>query len=275
MIRKWYRRGTGYQKGTLKVYTVSDNRAVIGIMDWRRSEANLLELRDPILPSHDVIWLGVYPPPTTLLAPSPAFPSLLEAAPPKIEFVRRVNQVVFVQQVGDCCLPFVTGVFNINVEVAHDNGAAVGRARFPCRLKVISPPRVVGGDIYPHDVISFVTRHQLEGDEVGGHDFCGLHLKSLMVWLPEQGNPPFMLAQGFCQEHLGSRRHAGVAVIGNFHFRQNRTPDPIFASPLAANVNPFPRPQRIFHAATEKVPRPPDEGGAEEADIVMIINQLT
>ena len=114
---------------------VSDNRAVIGIMDRRRSEANLPELRDPILPSHDVIWLGVYPLLTTLLAPCPAFPSLLEAAPPNIEFARRVNQVDFVQQVGDCRLPFVTGVLmlNVNVEVAHDDGAAVGRARFPCR----------------------------------------------------------------------------------------------------------------------------------------------
>ena len=104
---------------------VSDNCAVIRVMNRWRSEANLPEPRDPILPGHDVIWLGVYPPPTTLLAPSPAFPSLLEAAPPKIEFVRRVNQVDFVQQVGDCRLPFVTGVFNVNVEVAHDDGAAV------------------------------------------------------------------------------------------------------------------------------------------------------
>jgi hypothetical protein len=30
----------------------------------------------------------------------------------------------------------------------------------------------------------------------------------------------------------------------------------------------------MFHAATEKVPRPPDEGGAKEADIVMIFDQL-
>jgi hypothetical protein len=40
------------------------------------------------------------------------------------------------------------------------------------------------------------------------------------------------------------------------------------------NVNPFPRPQRMFHAATEKVPLPPDEGGAKEADIVVIRSQL-
>ncbi len=32
-----------------------------------------------------------------------------------------VNKVDFVQQVGDSSLPFVPGVFNINVEVNHDN----------------------------------------------------------------------------------------------------------------------------------------------------------
>ena len=88
---------------------VCDNRTVIGVMDRRRSEANLPEPRDPIPPGHDVIWLGVYPPPATLLAPSPASPSLLEAALPKIEFAGRINQVDFVQQVGECRLPFITG----------------------------------------------------------------------------------------------------------------------------------------------------------------------
>ena len=99
-------------------------------------------------------------------------------------------------------------------------------------LKGHLPPPVVGGDVYPHDVISFVTHHQLEGYEVGGHDSRGLYLKSLVVWLPEQGNPPFMLARGFCREHLVTRRHAGVAVVGNFHFRQNCTPDPHLCLPL-------------------------------------------
>ena len=137
-----------------------------------------------------------------LLVPGPAFPSLLEAAPPKIEFARRVNQVDFVQQVSECRLPFVTGLFSINVEVAHDDGAAVGWARFPYRSKVVSPRHVVGGDVYPHDVISFVARHQLEGYEVGGHESCGLYLKSLVVWLPEQGNPPLCLPGAFVESTL-------------------------------------------------------------------------
>ncbi len=64
------------------------------------------------------------------------------------------------------------------------------------------PPRVVGGDVYPHDVISFVTRHQLEGDEVGGHDSRGLYLKSHVFWLPEQGNPPLVLAGAFVESTL-------------------------------------------------------------------------
>jgi hypothetical protein len=36
--------------------------------------------------------------------------------------------------------------------------------------------------------------------------------------------------------------------------------NPIFARFFAVNVNLFPRPQRMFHAAMEKVPRPPAKG---------------
>ena len=113
------------------------------------SEANLPKLCNPILPGHDVVWLGVDPSPTTFLAPSPAFPSPLKAALQKIEFVRRINQVDFVKQVGECHLPFVTGMYNVYVEVAHNDGAAVSRARFPSRPKVVSPPRIVGGMYIP------------------------------------------------------------------------------------------------------------------------------
>jgi hypothetical protein len=57
-------------------------------------------------------------------------------------------------------------------------------------------------------------------------------------------------------------------------------PAPICASPLAADVNPALRPQRMFHAASLKAPLPPGEGGANEVDIVIdnlsdkLINQL-
>jgi hypothetical protein len=50
--------------------------------------------------------------------------------------------------------------------------------------------------------------------------------------IDETGIVPFMLARGFCREHFVSRRRAGVAVIGNFHFRQNHTPDPHLCQPL-------------------------------------------
>jgi len=57
-------------------------------------------------------------------------------------------------------------------------------------------------------------------------------------------------------------------------------PTPICANPLAADVNPALRPQRMFHAASVKAPLPPGEGGADEVDIVIdnlsakLINQL-
>jgi hypothetical protein len=57
-------------------------------------------------------------------------------------------------------------------------------------------------------------------------------------------------------------------------------PTPICANPLAAEVNPALRPQRMFHAASVKAPLPPGEGGVDEVDIVIdnlsakLINQL-
>jgi len=57
-------------------------------------------------------------------------------------------------------------------------------------------------------------------------------------------------------------------------------PTPICANPLAADVNPALRPQRMFHAASVKAPPPHGEGGADEVDIVIdnlsakLINQL-
>jgi hypothetical protein len=105
------------------------------------------------------------------------------------EFVGHVNQVDFVQYVGNGSLLFEVGVFNIDVEVAHDEWGTIFQACLPSRP---------GGDVYPHDVILFVTHHQLKDDEVRGHDSCGLHLKCLMIRLPEQGNPPLVLAWHFC-----------------------------------------------------------------------------
>jgi hypothetical protein len=92
-------------------------------------------------------------------------------------------------------------VSNVDVEIAHDKWGTVCWERLPGHPKVFSHLRVVGGDVDPHDIISFVTHHQLKGDEVGGHNPCGLHLKRL-IRLPEQGNPPFLLAWGFCREYL-------------------------------------------------------------------------
>jgi hypothetical protein len=57
-------------------------------------------------------------------------------------------------------------------------------------------------------------------------------------------------------------------------------PTPICTNPLAADVNPALRPQRMFHAASVKAPPPPGKGGGDEVDIVInnlpakLINQL-
>jgi hypothetical protein len=55
---------------------------------------------------------------------------------------------------------------------------------------------------------------------------------------------------------------------------------PICANPLAADVKPALRPQRMFHDARVKAPPPPGEGGTDEVDIdidnlpAKLINQV-
>ena len=44
-------------------------------------------------------------------------------------------------------------------------------------------------------------------------------------------------------------------------------PTPIWRKPFAAAVNPDPRALLMFQVAMEKVPLPPDRGGANETDI--------
>jgi hypothetical protein len=102
----------------------------------------------------------------------------------------------------------------------------------PSRPKVLSPRRVVGGDVYPHDVILFITHHQLKGDEIGGHDSCSLRLNRLVIQFSQQDNPPLVFFWCFCCEYLVPQRCAGIAIVGNFHFRQNRTPNPHLCQPL-------------------------------------------
>jgi hypothetical protein len=83
----------------------------------------------------------------------------------------------------------------------------------------VSPLCVVRGNVDTNDVILLVTHDQLEGDEVRGHNFCGLDLERFVFWLPEQSNPSLMLARGFCCEYFIPQHRAGVAVVGNFHFQ--------------------------------------------------------
>ena len=98
LLPRWERDGEalavssiGLEGPILPFPYVSNDRAMIRIVDRQGSEANLPEPRNAPLPSHAVIWLGVYPAPLTFLVPCPAFPSLLQAALPKCEFAGRVN----------------------------------------------------------------------------------------------------------------------------------------------------------------------------------------
>ena len=136
------------------------------------------------------------------------------------------------------------------------------------------PPGVIGGGVYPHDLISFITCHQLEGDEVGGHDSRGLYLKSHAFWLPEQGNPPLVLARGFFREHLVPRRHVDVAVVSNFHFRQDQTPNPHLCQPRGHKFQFVSPSTPNVPCCDGEGPVTPNKGGSEEAIIVMIRSQL-
>ena len=72
------------------------------------------------------------------------------------------------QQTGNIFLARVAGVLKIIVQVPHNKRNAVGWACFPCAPKRIHPRSVIGGDVGPHHIESFVPRDELEGQEVGG-----------------------------------------------------------------------------------------------------------
>ena len=90
-----------------------------------------------------------------------------------------------------------------------------------------------------------------------------------MVLLPQQGNPPWLWLAALDARILypDARRVCRTSII--FVSVTTAKPTPICANPLAADVNPALRPQRMFHAASIKAPPPPGKGGADEVDIVI------
>jgi len=101
-----------------------------------------------------------------------------------------------------------------------------------------------------------------------------------MVLLPQQGNPPLIVARRPRRENFISRCEAIITSIVIFVSVTTAKPTPICANPLVADVNPALCPQRMFHAASVKAPLPPGEGGTDEVDIIIdnllakLINQL-
>jgi hypothetical protein len=99
----------------------------------------------------------------------------LHPALPKGEFPRCVNEIYFVDEVGNRLFAIIAWVLEVDIQVAQDNWDAIGGARVPSRPKVIHPRRIIGGDIYSHHIESFDVHDELKGEEVRRHDACRLH----------------------------------------------------------------------------------------------------
>jgi hypothetical protein len=63
--------------------------------------------------------------------------------------------------------------------------------------------------------------------------------------------------------HLGYSLFVIFTSVGTAQFTL------ICANPLAADVDPVFRPQRMFHVASKKVPLSPNQGDADKTDIVV------
>ncbi len=129
---------------------------MIQVVDQRQSERNFPKVPNIALTSHYVIRLGVMPSPHPLLPPCPPPPGQLQPTLPQTELARQVNKVYLVKQVGNGLLPLVTGVFEADVQIPHNYQSAAIRAGILCCLKRIHPRSVIGGDVYPHHIESFI-----------------------------------------------------------------------------------------------------------------------
>ncbi len=139
----------------------------------------------------------------------------------------------------------------------------------------LHPHHVGGGGVHVHAMESLVASNKLEREEVRRNNLCQFHLVSRVILFPQQGNPPWIVACCLRRKNLETRREAS-----NFVSVKTAKPTPICAYPLATDVSPALRPQRMFHAASVKAPPPPGKGGTDEIDIIVsnlpakLINQL-
>ncbi len=133
----------------------------------------------------------------------------------------QVNEVDFVQLIGNGLLTLVTGVLEVGVQVTHDNWNTAIRAGMPRRPKCIHPHNIVGGDVDPHHIKPFVPRDKLEGQEVGGGYASCLHLERTMTFLPNEGNLSLFVACRLQQDDFEPRYKLGISIICDLHLHQN------------------------------------------------------
>ena len=161
-------------------------------------------------------------------------------------------------------------MLEVYVQVPHDERNAVSWACFPCLSKRIHPRSVIGGDVNPHHIESFVPRDELEGQEVGGDHGGRLNLERIVTFFPYEGNPPCEWLVAFDAMILYPDENLGYRSSVIFISVRTAAPTPICANPLAAEANPRFRPHLMFQVAIEKVPLSPDRGDASMTDISVI-----
>ena len=147
-----------------------------------------------------------------LLVPCPPPPDSLCLTSPLLELARRVRNIYLVKQISNVHLVLALGVLEIIIQVPQYKRNAVVRTGVPRCPKLIHPYSVVGGDVYPHHIESFIPHDELEGYEVGGGHVGCLHLKRIMTFLPRKGNPSLFVARCFCQDDFIPQSKLGVTV---------------------------------------------------------------
>jgi hypothetical protein len=77
----------------------------------------------------------------------------------------------------------------VNIEVTEEEGGAIHGAGGPCGAEIIHPHGVAGGDVHSHHKEAPASGEELEHQEVRGEDAHVLHLKPVMILLPEESDP--------------------------------------------------------------------------------------
>jgi hypothetical protein len=89
-------------------------------------------------------------------------------------------------------------VLKVYVELPHDKWGTFFRAHLSCCPKHIPPRCVVGCDVGPHHIESFVPHDKLKDQEDGGDYTSYFHLERIILpFFPQKGNPFLFVARHF------------------------------------------------------------------------------